>query len=121
MRGYGVLGNIGKFLLPIAKNLASSISEEGITAGTRILKDVNEGKSITYALKEHSKKGLENLAGKIQQCGKGKTQKKTKQQQSKRHKSMISMYPPRPDSPTPTSSAAIKKRKRKLDQLDIVF
>ena len=72
MRGYGVLGNIGKFLLPIAKNLASSLGDEGVAAGTRIMKDISEGKDFSQALKEHSKKGLENLGEKIKQCEKGK-------------------------------------------------
>ena len=98
MRGYGVLGNIGKFLLPIAKNLATSIGSEGIEAGTKILKDVTEGKQLTDAFKEHSKKGLENLSEKLKQCGKGK-----------KKKGKIIMYP----------SVLPPKRKRKPDQLDI--
>src|SRR5215469_7114928 len=98
MRGYGVLGNIGKFLLPIAKNLATSLGSEGVEAGTRILKDVTEGKDFTDSLKEHSQKGLENLADKMKQCGKGKKKKK------------IVMYPPvLPQIPTTTKQKAPKR------------
>ena len=67
MRGYGILGSIGKFLLPIAKNLASSVGSEGIEAGTRVLKDVSEGKSFTDALKQHGQQGMKNLAEKMKQ------------------------------------------------------
>lgn len=70
MRGYGVLGSIGRFLLPIAKNLASSVGTEGVEAGTRILKDVSEGKNLSESLKEHLMKGIKNLGEKMKQCGK---------------------------------------------------
>jgi hypothetical protein len=141
MRGYGVLGSIGKFLLPIAKNLASTLGSEGVEAGQKILKDVTEGKDFSQALKEHSKKGLENLSEKIKQCGKGKSQagrgrkrkRKTntlgfnnpkllaKNTKSKYQvKPSISMYPPRPNSPTPRSTqSTYTRRKRRPDQLDL--
>jgi hypothetical protein len=38
MRGYGVLGSIGKLLLPIAKNLASTVGSEGLEANKNLLK-----------------------------------------------------------------------------------
>ena len=97
MRGYGILGNIGKFLLPIAKNLAETVGTEGLAAGTRIMKDVAEGKELTEALKEHSKQGLQNIGEKVKQCGKGR--KKQKPPFYKQNKSF-------------------KTKKRKLDQLD---
>jgi hypothetical protein len=116
MRGYGILGNIGKFLLPIAKNLATSIGSEGVEAGTRVLKDVTEGKDFTDALKEHSKRGLENLADKMKQCGKGSG--RTKISTNKPPRNMAINYYPQ------ISRDSIKPRKgrrRKPDQLDIIF
>lgn len=71
-RGGGVLGSIARFLMPIAKNIASTVGQEGISAGTKMLSDIAEGKNLKETLMEHSKKGLENIATKLQQCGKGK-------------------------------------------------
>lgn len=104
MRGYGFLGTIGKFLLPVAKNLAESLGNEGIAAGTRIMKDVAEGKEFGDALKEHSKKGLENIGDKIKQCGKGR--------KKSHRKSRISL-------PSKISLAPQRNIRRKRDQLDI--
>jgi hypothetical protein len=137
MRGYGVLGSIGKFLLPIAKNLASTLGSEGVEAGQRILKDVTEGKNFGEALKEHSKKGLENISEKVKQCGKGKTQTgngrtrkitntlgfsnpKLSAKNSKMKYQLqpsISMYPARPISPTFRSVHS--RRRRRPDQFDL--
>jgi hypothetical protein len=133
MRGYGVLGSIGKFLLPIAKNLASTVGNEGVAAGTRILKDVTEGKEFGEAIKEHSKKGFENLSEKIKQCGKGK--KPRLKNNTIKNPNYTSYTPsrsrsrwgttPRGTTPTPKTasptivSKALLKRKRKPDQLDI--
>ena len=137
MRGYGFLGSIGKFLLPIAKNLASSVGAEGVEAGTRVLKDVSEGKTFTDALKEHGQQGIKNLAEKMKQCGKGeeeetgllKRQKgsgKTTMRGKKRARKAVkktptfSMYPTRPASPSRVLTAPVpKRRRRKPDQLDI--
>ena len=127
-RGYGVLGSIGRFLLPIAKNIASSVGSEGVEAGTRVLKDISEGRNLGESLKEHSLKGVKNLGEKVKQCGKGrKRKKKTKAVVVK--KPTVSVYPERPDSPTPNISrqkgqrelvvGGRKQRKRKPDQLDI--
>ena len=124
MRGYGVLGSIGRFLLPIAKNLASSVGTEGVEAGTRILKDVSEGKNLSESLKEHSMKGIKNLGEKMKQCGKGRKRRQRKAAKVVK-KPTVSVYPERPASPTPTSAIkqkrelVIKGRKRKPDQLDI--
>ena len=113
MRGYGVLGTIGKFLLPIAKNLASTMGSEGVEAGQKILKDVTEGRDFSEAVKEHSKRGLENLTEKLKQCGKGKPQRgrgrtNTLGYNSRIYKAKPSLYIPRPGG-----------RKRKPDQLDM--
>ena len=71
-RGFGVFHNIAKFLMPIAKNLVTSAGQEGIAAGTKILGDISQGKDLKESLSEHSRQGLQNLATKLQQCGKGK-------------------------------------------------
>ena len=71
-RGFGFLGNVVRFLTPIAKNIASSAGEEGLAAGQRVLSDIAQGRDLKDALREHSKQGLENLSNKLQQCGKGK-------------------------------------------------
>src|SRR3954463_11918445 len=70
-RGYGVLGSIGRFLLPIAKNLAESIAKEGVATGTNVLKDIAEGKDLKRSLMTHAQGGISNIGEKIQQCGKG--------------------------------------------------
>jgi hypothetical protein len=143
MRGYGVLGSIGRFLLPIAKNLASTVGSEGVEAGSRILKDVTEGKNFGEAIKEHSKKGFENLTEKMKQCGKGTAKqtglratsetgferpsrkrgkiknKKIKKIRNIDYKTSFESYPPRPASPTIPIKPKSTKRKRKPDQLDI--
>lgn len=80
-RGFGVFTNtilpgIARFLMPIAKNIASTAGQEGIAAGTKILGDISEGKNIKESLAEHSKQSLQNIATKLQQCGKGKNKKR---------------------------------------------
>ena len=74
-RGYGFLGNVVRFLTPIAKNIASAAGHEGVAAGQRVLGDLAQGKNFKEAMMEHSKQGLENLTSKLQQCGKGKSRK----------------------------------------------
>jgi hypothetical protein len=79
-RGYGIFSNtilpgIARFLVPIAKNFATSAGQQGIEAGTKILGDMSEGKDFKESLKEHSKQSLEKLADKLKQCGKGKSRR----------------------------------------------
>jgi hypothetical protein len=83
-RGFGLFTNtilpgISKFLMPIAKNLMASAGQEGLSAGTKILGDLSQGKDMKETLAEHSRQSLQNLATKLQQCGKGKKQKRVKQ------------------------------------------
>ena len=93
-RGFGVFSNVAKFLLPIAKNILTSAGQEGISAGTKILGDIGQGKDIKQTLAEHSKQGLQNLASKLQQCGKGKKRKakssKTLNISKRRYKDQLS-------------------------------
>ena len=76
-RGGGLLNNIARFLMPVASNLLTSASKEGLEAGTRVLGDLAQGKQLKESLQTHSKQGFENLAGKLKQCGKGKGGKKS--------------------------------------------
>ncbi|KAL3100287.1 hypothetical protein niasHT_020889 [Heterodera trifolii] len=69
-RGGGLLQNVARFLMPVASNLLSSASKEGIAAGTRVLGDLSQGKALKESLETHAKQGFENLAGKLHQCGK---------------------------------------------------
>src|SRR5688500_3513876 len=78
-RGFGVLGSVGRFLLPIARNLAKTLAAEGLETGQKVLKDYTEGKDLKESLITHGKQSLGNVGTKLQQCGKGKksTRKKT--------------------------------------------
>ncbi|KAL3110442.1 hypothetical protein niasHT_019303 [Heterodera trifolii] len=70
-RDGGLLQNISRFLMPVATNLLKSASKEGISAGTRMLDDLAQGKAFKESLKTQAKQGFENLAEKLNQCGKG--------------------------------------------------
>ncbi|KAL3087830.1 hypothetical protein niasHS_009570 [Heterodera schachtii] len=74
-RGGGLLQNISRFLMPVATNLLKSASKEGISAGTRMLDDLAQGKAFKESLKTQAKQGFENLAEKLNQCGKGGRQR----------------------------------------------
>ncbi|KAL3071501.1 hypothetical protein niasHT_031865 [Heterodera trifolii] len=74
-RGGGLLQNISRFLMPVATNLLKSASKEGISAGTRMLDDLAQGKAFKESLKSQAKQGFENLAEKLNQCGKGGRQR----------------------------------------------
>ncbi|KAL3119699.1 hypothetical protein niasHT_001669 [Heterodera trifolii] len=74
-RGGGLLQNISRFLMPVATNLLKSASKEGISAGTRMLDDLAQGKAFKESLKTQAKQGFENLAEKLNQCGKGERQR----------------------------------------------
>ncbi|KAL3104500.1 hypothetical protein niasHT_027210 [Heterodera trifolii] len=66
-RGFGFLGNVARFLTPIAKNIASSVGQEGLAAGQRVLSDIAQGCDLRDAVREHSRQGLTNLTDKLQQ------------------------------------------------------
>nr|CAD2186279.1 unnamed protein product [Meloidogyne enterolobii] len=71
-RGFGVLGTVGRFLMPIVKNLATSAGQEAVNVGKNVLEDVSQGRSVSESLKKHSSEGLQKVGKKLQQCGKGK-------------------------------------------------
>jgi hypothetical protein len=71
-RGFGILGTVGRFLLPIVRNLATTAGKEAVNVGQKMLEDVSQGQSIKEALKTHGTQSLQNMAEKLKQCGKGK-------------------------------------------------
>jgi hypothetical protein len=118
VRGYGVstrgggavknvLGSIGRFLLPIATNLAESAGKEAGALIGRVHGDMAEGRPLLGSLKEQTKKGLENIGQKVQQCGRG--QRKIKDQKRLVAKNIKTI--PKPSN--------ITKRKPR-DYLDLV-
>jgi hypothetical protein len=117
-RGFGMVSNVMKFLAPVAKNFAHSIGKEGIEAGTRVLKDISEGRNINESLQEHSRKGLSNLSGRVKQCGKGgggkRRRKATKQRAAPLNSFIASQEVNNGNVPLPK-----KGRQRRRDQLDI--
>lgn len=75
-RGFGLMASVGRFLMPIVRNIASSAGEQAIQAGRNVLEDVAKGRSIQEAVAEHGSQGLQTVAKKLQQCGKGRRRKK---------------------------------------------
>jgi len=75
-RGFGLLGSVGRFLMPIVKNLATSAGQEAVNVGKNILEDVSQGRSVSEAMKQHGSEGLQKVGKKLQQCGKGKRKRK---------------------------------------------
>lgn len=82
-RGFGVFGRVGKFLMPIAKNIAESLLKEGVSTGSSVLKDIGEGKDMAQSLATHAKTGLTKVGQKMQQCGKGRKRVSTKKSSRK--------------------------------------
>ncbi|KAL3096590.1 hypothetical protein niasHT_026347 [Heterodera trifolii] len=70
-RGAGLLKNVARFLMPVASNVLRAVSREGLTAGSRIAEDLSQGKALKESIQAHAKQGMENLAEKLKQCGKG--------------------------------------------------
>jgi hypothetical protein len=75
-RGVGILGTVGRFLLPIVKNLATTAGSQAVKMGQNVLEDVAKGRSVQEALTAHGKEGFKNVAERLQQCGKGKRRKR---------------------------------------------
>jgi len=72
----GVLGSIGRFLLPIASNLMESAKGEAINTLGRVSDDLTQGRPVLSTIKSQATQGLQNVGQKLQQCGKGKRRKK---------------------------------------------
>jgi hypothetical protein len=75
-RGFGILGTVGRFLLPIVRNIATTAGQEAVNVGQKMLEDVSQGQSVREALKTHGTQSLQNMAEKLKQCGKGKRQRR---------------------------------------------
>lgn len=80
--GYGtvrnMLGSIGRFLLPIASNLAETAKKEALQSISNVSNETVAGKPFLNALTEEAKAAGSRLGQKIQQCGKGKRKKRSK-------------------------------------------
>lgn len=109
-RGFGLLGTVGRFLMPIVKNIGTSAAHEALEAGKNILQDMSQGKTMQEAVTEHGKAGLKKVAGKLQQCGKGARRKRRK-----RAGPAVTLFPP----PPPPSQKGQRRRPR--DQLSGEF
>ena len=79
-RGYGFVGNmlgsIGRFLLPVASNIAESAKHEAIKSLGLVAGEAAAGKPLIDSFKEEAKAMGNRLGQKIQQCGKGRKRKK---------------------------------------------
>ena len=74
-RGSGFLSSVARFLVPLAKNIATSAGHEGIAAGTRVLGDIAQGRDLKESIAEHGRASLQNLGKRLEMCGKGKKKK----------------------------------------------
>jgi hypothetical protein len=95
-RGFGIMGTVGRFLLPIVRNLATTAGNEAVNVGQKMLEGVSQGQSVQEALKTHGTQGLQNMAEKLRQCGKGKKPQRRRQKQpAKQQKQQFMMNPGR--------------------------
>lgn len=123
-KGYGVksaLASVGRFLLPIAQNLATSAKSEAQDTLANIGSDLAQGRPVTETLKEQGKQALRNFGSRIQQCGKGKKSPHRKRKILKNISlaeiSGEQASEPITSGPNPVSNT-IRKRKRRADYLD---
>lgn len=123
-RGYGsikgVLGSIGRFLMPIASNLAETAKSEAKSTLGRVSADIAQGKPLLGTITENARTGLTNVGQKIQQCGKGK-KRRPKNTPRKLFRDVVEVNPTGLNS-SPSVYAKTKPlkvgSKRKLDYLD---
>lgn len=108
-RGNGILGSIARFITPIAKNILTSAGQEGLAAGARVLGDVQQGRSLKEAFKQHAMEGMQNVGAKLAQCGKGKDVKRRRKRKKLSH-------------PITILDTKIQRRRptRRIDQLSLV-
>ena len=109
-RGYGFVGNmlgsIGRFLLPVASNIAESAKHEAIKSLGHVAGEAAAGKPLIDSFKEEAKAMGSRLGQKIQQCGKG--------QKRKKKFPIINSLP----SELVKTMGGNRKRERKIDYLD---
>ena len=75
VRGYGavqnILGSIGRFLLPIAKNVAQSAQQEAVGALGGVATDLASGRAVGETIKDRGSTAVRTLGTRLQQCGRG--------------------------------------------------
>ena len=108
--GYGIvqnmLGSIGRFLMPIASNLAESAKKEAIGALGNVAAETAAGKPLLSTLTEEAKAVGNRLGEKLQQCGKGRKQRQ------RRPKTIV------PSTPPPIIIPSNRKKRKVSDYLD---
>jgi len=124
MRGYGIgstISSIGRFLLPIAKNVMDSAKGEATAALGRVHSDIIDGKPLGEVLKRQGKTAIRNLGDKLQQCGKGKRSKRKigKHVNSNNIPIGENIDNPITSGPHPNPLSIKRQRKRKKDYLDL--
>lgn len=73
-RGAGVgaiLRSLWRTLLPVLKGVGSTVKQEGLATGARILSNLAEGAPLKDTLVNESQTGITNLTGKLKQRGAG--------------------------------------------------
>lgn len=72
-RGYGIQGGAGigdvfrglwRFFLPVLKKVGTTVSQEALDTGKRVLERVNQGEGIKAAVVSEGKKGVDNVLDK---------------------------------------------------------
>jgi hypothetical protein len=72
-RGYGIQGGAGignilrglwRFFLPVLKKVGTTVSEEALDTGRRVLEKVNQGEGLKQAVVSEGKKGVDNVLDK---------------------------------------------------------
>ena len=72
VRGYGaiknIMGSVGRFLLPLAQNLATTAQKEVIGQIGHVAGDVASGKALPEAIMERGKQTARRFGSRLQQC-----------------------------------------------------
>jgi hypothetical protein len=72
VRGYGaiknIMGSVGRFLLPLAQNLAATAQKEVLGQIGHVAGDVASGKALPEALMERGKQTARRFESRLQQC-----------------------------------------------------
>jgi len=117
----GVLGSIGRFLLPIASNLMESAKGEAINTLGRVSDDLTQGRPVLNSIRSQTTQGLQNVGQKLQQCGKGKKRKKITPKKLKQANILNDLSTLEINHNQKSEPINKKKKSRKLDYLDIPY
>ena len=81
VKGYGsvrnMFGSLGRFLMPIASNIASAAKQEALGTLGHVTSDVLAGKPLPETLRERGQEGVKAFRQRLEQCGKGRRKKGT--------------------------------------------